>query len=215
VSFRILPRVLGAARRALGAAEAAAATALRSVTDNPVYIPPDDRRPLGEVFSTGGYHNASATPAMDALAAQLADLCQLAERHADHLFQHPSTAPLLSAEEWSIKPVHMAQNWWAEEARSRAGTTLLSLGGFGQNDIAGLPFLAWHRATEVGRCLDGALASLAAICSQGFHAAGRSAGPALDPLLARVREAFPPLAAARDVRGDFQALLEAFAARAS
>ena len=58
-----------------------------------------------------------------------ADLCQLAERHTDQLFQHPATAPLLSADEWTIKPVHMAQNWWAEEARSLAQPTLLSLGG--------------------------------------------------------------------------------------
>src|SRR5262249_56627349 len=63
VSFRILGRVLGQARRARSEAEDAAATALRSVTDNPVYIPPDDSRPEGAVFSTGGApHSPPAAP---------------------------------------------------------------------------------------------------------------------------------------------------------
>ena len=117
VSFRILPRVLGAARRALAAAERAASISLQSVTDNPVYIPPDAERPLGTVFSTGGYHNSQSPAAMDSIAAAWADLCQLAERHTDQLFQHPATAPLLSADEWTVKSLHHAQNWWAEEAR--------------------------------------------------------------------------------------------------
>ena len=136
---------------------------------------------------------------MDGLAVAWADLCQLAERHADHLFQHPATAPLLSAEEWTIKPVHMAQNWWAEEARSLAQPTLLSLGGFGQNDIAGLPFLAWRKAVAVGRCLDGALAALAGICSQALFTAERGPGPPLEALVEDVRAILEPVSVPRDV----------------
>ncbi len=92
VSFRILPRVLGAVRRAQAAAEEAAAISLRSVTDNPVYVPPTDRPPLGAVFSTGGYHDARAPAALDGLAFAWTDLCQLAARATDRLFQHPGTA---------------------------------------------------------------------------------------------------------------------------
>ena len=40
VSFRIMPRLLGEARRAVAEAERAAAAALRSVSVNPVYFPP-------------------------------------------------------------------------------------------------------------------------------------------------------------------------------
>src|SRR5689334_9165271 len=58
VSLRILPRVLGAARSAQAAAEHAASVSLSAVTDNPVYLPPDQQRPLGTVYSNGGYHNA-------------------------------------------------------------------------------------------------------------------------------------------------------------
>ena len=56
----------------------AAEVSLRSVSDNPVYIPPDAERPLGTVLSTGGYHNAQAPAAIDTAATALADLCQLA-----------------------------------------------------------------------------------------------------------------------------------------
>jgi histidine ammonia-lyase len=45
VSLRILPRVLGGARRAQAEAERAAAVSLCSVTDNPVFLPPSDRHP--------------------------------------------------------------------------------------------------------------------------------------------------------------------------
>src|SRR5262249_16385388 len=46
VSFRIAPRLAGEARRAVAQAEQAAATALRSVSVNPVYFLPDARHPL-------------------------------------------------------------------------------------------------------------------------------------------------------------------------
>ena len=210
VSFRILPRILGAARRAQATAEHAAAVSLRSVTDNPVYIPPDADRPLGAVFSTGGYHNAHAPAAMDTVAAVWADLCQLAERHTDQLFQHPATVRLLSSDEWTVKPLHHAQNWWAEEARSLAQPTLLSLGGFGQNDVPSLSFLAWRKATAVGRCVDGALAALAGVASQALYAAGRGAAPRMEGFVNEVRAAFPPVTSVHRVGGDCQALMDHF-----
>jgi histidine ammonia-lyase len=46
VSLRILPRVLGGARRAQAEAERAARVSLSSVTDNPVYLPPTPQRPM-------------------------------------------------------------------------------------------------------------------------------------------------------------------------
>ncbi len=214
VSFRILPRVLGAALRAQATAEHAASVSLQSVTDNPVYLPPDAERPLGAVLSNGGYHNAQAPAAMDCVASAWADLCQLAERHTEQLFQHPATARLLSADEWTVKPLHQAQSWWAEEARALAQPTLLSLAGFGQNDVAAPSFLAWRKVTAIGKCLDGALAGLAAVASQALHVAGRGAGAGLDGLLAEVRAQLPPVTDVRAVGRDCQALMDAFTARA-
>jgi len=81
VSYGILP-VLGQARRDQAAAErAAAGVSPRSVTDNPVYVPPDGERPLGTVFVTGGFTTPGAQAALDGLAFAWADLCQLAQPH--------------------------------------------------------------------------------------------------------------------------------------
>lgn len=213
VSFRILPRVLGRLRRAQAEAEDAATVALRAVTDNPVYIPPDDDRPLGAVISTGGYHNARAPAAMDGLAIAWADLCQLAQRLTDQLLQHPATAPFLARDEWTMKPLHMVQTGWAEEARAHAGATLLSLGGFGQNDVPAMGFLAWRRADATGRCLDAALAVLAALGAQALHGAQRSAPPALAALVDEVRDVFPPVDGVRPLGPDADALAAAFGRR--
>jgi histidine ammonia-lyase len=210
VSFRILPRVLGQARRALAESEAAAAVALRSVTDNPVYIAPDADRPLGAVLSNGGYHNARASAAVDGLGIAWADLCQIAQRLTDKLLQLPSTVQLLARDEWTMKPLHMVQTGWAEEARAQAGATLLSLGGFGQNDVPSMSFLAWRRADAAGRCLDAALAVLAALGTQALHGGARPAPPALATLVDEVREVFPTVDGVRPLGPDAAALAAVF-----
>jgi histidine ammonia-lyase len=214
VSVRILPRVLGTARYEQAQAEEAARIALSSVTDNPVYLPPTEERPLGAVYSTGGYHNARAAPLIDALAFACTDLCQLAERLTDHLFQHPDVGPLLSRDEWTIKPLHMAVNGWAEEARATAQPTLVSLGGFGQNDVPALSFLAWQKFTSIARCLDGALAGLAVVASQALHAADRLPPEPLRNLIAQVRAAVAPVDTPRALGADCQSLTDIFTARA-
>jgi histidine ammonia-lyase len=213
VSFRILPRVLGHARRTQDEAERAAGVSLRAVTDNPVFVPPDVHPPLGAVISTGGYHDPRATAAIDGVGTVWADLCQLAERVTDKLLQHPATAPLLARDEWTMKPFHMVQTGWAEEARALAGSTLLSLGGFGQNDVPSMGFLAWRRADATGRCLDAALAVVAALGAQALHAAGQAPPPALAALVDEIREAFPPVDAVRALGPDGDALTAAFGRR--
>src|SRR5207249_951147 len=115
VSYRILPRVLGEAHRALAAAEQAAEISLRSVTDNPVYIPPDAEHPLGRVWSTGGYHNGQAYPALDRLAATWANLCQLAERHGERLIHE--------ADLYHLGGLLMVQIGHGERARAAAQAT--------------------------------------------------------------------------------------------
>jgi histidine ammonia-lyase len=210
VSFRILPRVLGQARRAQAEAERAAEVSLRSVTDNPVYVLPDDERPLGTVLSNGGYHNARAPAAIDAVGVVWADLCQVAQRLTDKLLQHPTTAALLARDEWTMKPLHMVATGWAEEARAHAGATLLSLGGFGQNDVPSMGFLAWRRADATGRCLDAALAIVAALGAQALHAAGQEPPPALAALVDDVRATFPPVDTVRPLGPDADALAGAF-----
>jgi histidine ammonia-lyase len=213
VSIRILPRVLGALRRTQAAAELAATVSLSSVTDNPVFLPPAEDRPVGAVYSNGGYHDARATQAIDGLAVAHADLCQLAQRLTDHLFQSPVTAPLIGYDEWSVKPLHMVANGWAEEARAIAAPTLMSLGGFGQNDVPVLNFIAWRKASAIGKCLDAALAVLAALASQALHVAAHEPPPNLRPLVEEVRAAFPPVTEPRALGEDGQRLADAFTRR--
>ena len=211
VSVRILPRALGAPRRSRAAAERAARTSLSAVTDNPVYLPPDRDRPLGAAYPNGGYHNAQAAPAIDAVAFVQADLCQLAERLTDHLFQNPVTARLVAYDEWSVKPLHMVQNGWAEEARALATPTLLSLGGFGQNDVPALNFLAWRKATAIGHCLDASLAVLAALASQALFVGAHDPPPNLRALTSEIRDTFPPVDRPRPLGDDCRKLTDAFA----
>ena len=171
VSYRVLPRVLGRVREVQAHAERTAGSSLASVTDNPVFLPPGEGRPLGALVSNGGYHNDRAHPALDGLAHAWADLAQLAQRHVDKLFQHPVSAPLLAGE-WRAKSLHMVAAGYAEEARTLAQTTVLGLGGFGQNDLPSPAFLAWGKADAVGTCLERVLAVLAALASQALHVAG-------------------------------------------
>lgn len=191
VSHRILARVLGRQRRAAAEAEQAAAVSLASVTDNPVYIPPDETRPLGTVFSTGGFHNTRGPAAIDGLAFAWADLCQLAERHTDQLFLHPATAPLLSAHEFGFKPMHMVMSGWAEEARSLAQPTIMSLGAFGQNDVPSQSFPAWRKAMLIGACLDASLAIVAVLATHALTAAGSPVPPELSSLAREVNAQIP------------------------
>jgi histidine ammonia-lyase len=211
VSYRILPRVLGHARRAVAGAERAAGISLRSVTDNPVYIPPDERRPHGAVISTGGYHNGQAYPALDALAFAWADLCQLAERHTEQLLQDSSA---LGEGDRFMRGLSMVQVGWAEEARTSAQPTFLPLGGFGQNDTASPTFLAANKERHVGSCLDAALAVLALVASQALHVKERGAPPALDELLTGVRERCPPLEDWRPLGAECGRVAAAFGERA-
>ena len=185
------------------------------MTDNPVFLAESERHSGGEVYSTGGYHNAQAAPTIDALAFAHADLCQLAQRLTDHLFHHPETVLLVGGNEWSVKPLHMAVNGWAEEARSTAQPTLLSLGSFGQNDVPELAFLAWRKAAAVARCLDGALTGLAVIASQALYKQNREAPEMLRPLVDEVRSVVPPVGEVRALGRECQQLFERLTATAT
>lgn len=206
VSYRIVPRVLGHAHRAVSAAERAANLSLASASDNPVYIPPDEEHPLGRCISTGGYHNAMAAPALDDLAAIWADICLLCDRHGSKLLngavshlpdmlmvgRHPSD----SDGHGSLGYVPMATTGYLEQAKLAAQRTFIpgtESAGSGQDDVAATAFLAWAKEERAGRCLDACLASLAMIASQALHVTGRQAPAALHDFVSEVRGVVPPV----------------------
>ena len=208
VAFRILPRVLGQVERAIHAAADVAAVSLRSVSDNPVYLPPSDGFPDGRVLSTGGYHNAAAPAALHQLAVCWADLCQLAERHVERLVFAPTRD--LSDSEEVFRLLMMVAVGYSEEARAAAQTVVLPRGGPGQNDVTSSSFLAASQERSAGNSLSAVLAVLAAAacrrlgertphsrlaavhedCRPAVAALGngRAVGPELEGLAGRFRE---------------------------
>lgn len=215
VSYRILPRVIGQLRRAVAQAEEIAESSLQSVTDNPVYLPPDERHPLGRVCSNGGFHNARAYPALDNLAAACADMCALAERHTTKLLdgRYSLLPDQLRDGDGHIGILGFVQVGYAEEARRHAQRTFLpgsEAGGFGQNDVAPLTGLAWRAQEEAGRCLDAAMTMLAVVASQALHVTKRAAPERLLDLLATIRSEFPPVTDARVLSGELAALMARF-----
>jgi len=135
VSFRVLPRVLAQFRRSTEAAENAATTSLRAITDNPVFLAAQGEK-KGRVFSTGGYHNAMAYPTMDNIAAAMADLCLLADRHTSKLLdgRYSLLPDQLQQGEGYLGCLGMVQVGYAEEARRAAQRNFLpgsEGGGFG------------------------------------------------------------------------------------
>jgi histidine ammonia-lyase len=200
VSYRILPRVLGQAHRAVAAMEDAARVSLRSVTDNPVYILPDERHPLGRAISTGGYHNGMVYPAMSALAAAWADLVFLVERHVTAMHVGATAGhlpPLLERPGGGGGRTNLlgwAAGSFVEDARTAASATLLPPGhADAQNDVAAPTFAAHRKVQTAATCLDSSLALLAASSSQALWATDRTPAPPLKPLVDKVRSRFAPV----------------------
>jgi histidine ammonia-lyase len=202
VSYRILPRVLGQARRAVAAAVEAAEISLPAVSDNPTYLPPDAGHPDGRVYSNGGYHNGKAYPALDDLAAVCADLAAIADRHVSKLLdgRYSLLPDQLLVGDGYIGTLGFVTVGYVEQAKRAAQRTFLpgsEDGGFGQNDVAPPTFLAWRGQEEAGECLEACLAVLAAVASQAFYVTERAAPPALIDLMAGVRAEFPPVTESR------------------
>jgi histidine ammonia-lyase len=191
VSYRILPRVLGQAHRALAEAERAATVSLSEVSDNPIFVPPNENFPAGRILSNGSYHNARAPAALDGLAGAWADLCQLAERHTHRLRVDPRALGGSDVKPSPVTYLQMVQVAYTEEARSYAQRTALPAGGFDQDDVVSTGFLAWSKEERAAGCLEAVLATLAATASEALHVSGRPAPPELAALLAEVREHVP------------------------
>lgn len=222
VSWRVLPRVLGQARRALAQAEEAARISLAAVSDNPVFLPPDDEDPKGKVVSTGAYHNGKAAAAMDALASSWADLAILADRQTTKLLDGdvsrlPTNLVSGGQEQWPRKGyigcLAMTAAAWSEAARRAVRPSLILAsegGGFGQNDVAPCTFFAYRQEREAARAVEGTLACLATIASQAFHITTREAPPALAAFMNEVRAVVPPLEERRVLGGEMDALAAHF-----
>ena len=221
VSYRIIPRVLGQAYRCVEALEHAAQVSLRSASANPVFIPPRSDGSPGRVFSTGGYHNGIAYPAISAMSAAWADLLFVAERHVTALHFGGSSRhlpPMLERPGGRGGRTNLL-GWVAgsflEDARHAASITLLPAGlADVQNDVAVPTFAAYRKYTSASRCLDAGVALLAASASQALWATDREPSPPLRPLLDLIRTIVAPvdLSHGREISEELAHLAEELAA---
>jgi len=197
VSIRIMPRILGEAHRAMYAAETIARQSLAAVSDNPVVFPAGERIGPDEVVSTGGYHNAQAPAAMDALTASMANLAVIAARVAAKLQDGPVSLlpPFLGYPDSDyLGCLAMAMVGYEEEMRMLAQPTLLpgsESGGFAQDDVASPVFLAWSKQEKAGELLELTLASLAAVAMRAFDVTGRPVPELLRSRGSEIRQHFP------------------------
>jgi len=206
VSYRILPRVLGNGRRVLAAAREAVAIALPAVSDNPVFLFPQGPDDLGDVVSTGGFHDGAAPACIDALTFALADLAQLAQHQLQRLQTSPHALP--GQDSLALGTLQMVAAGYAEEARAAAVPSLLPLPGFGQNDAPAPSFHAWNRFDRVRHFVTGSLTCLAAMAGHSFAVTGRPAPPALAALLERVLDICPPIVQRRSLGPELARLAE-------
>lgn len=198
VSIRIMPRVLGEARRAAVAAEEIARHSLMAVTDNPVVIPKGEQRGADPVISTGGFHNIQAAAAMDALTAAYANLAVLAGRIAAKL-QDGSVSllpPFLGLDDGLayLGCLPMAIVGYEEEMRMLAQPSLLpgsESGGFGQDDVASPVFLAWTKVDRAGALLEQVLATMAPVAMRALTVTNHAVPENLVELANKVSELYP------------------------
>jgi histidine ammonia-lyase len=207
VSYRILPRVLGQARRAVAHLEEAALTSLSSAAHNPVFIPPDGDNPNGRLISTGGYHNAMASPALSALTAAWADLALVAERHVTGLHtpsvsELPNLLALPGAPGSQTNLFGWAAGSYVEGARAAATPSLIPASvNDARDDVSAPTFLAYAKERRGAECLDGALSILSLVASQALFVAGRHPAPPLRSFLDGVRSVFRPVDSPRKELG--------------
>ncbi len=202
VSFRVLPRVLGALLRALAGAREAAEVGLSAVSDNPVFVFEDG----DDVISNGGFHNGSAPGCIDRLTAAMADLAQLAQHQVQRVQTDPQALPGLDS--LALGTMQMVAAGYAEEARAAVVPSLLPLPGFGQNDAPAPSFHAWNRMERVRGFVIGSLTCLAVLAAQALARPERRAPPALAQLLATVLDACPPVDQRRSLGPDLGRLAE-------
>ncbi len=215
VSFRIIPRMLGVALRSQHMAEKASTTMLRAVSHNPVYVPPAEGRPDGDIWSTGGYHPAQAIQAMDGLAYAWANLCQLCCHQSVRLATDDYGLQAKNATGWDVSRSSggMASAAWAYEMAQLAQPTLLPLTGSGQTDAGSMSFAAWRKATEIGRGLDALLAGVSVTASEIYDLTGRPVPAPLHDYLDFVRGYRAPNGSPQTIGKDVGSLANAITAR--
>ena len=210
VSYRILPRVLGQALRAIDELESSAEAALAGLSSNPVFLRPGPGGPAGRTLSNGGFHDALIAQALDGVSAAWVDLAELAHRHVVKLHKgaisHLPDRLLPEGVHYrtgrSTSYIEFVPNDFIDEMRRLAEPALLSPGEPGaseQDDVSAPGFIACRNEARVALLFDRVLAVLAAGASQALHVTGRKPAPPLRKTLTWLRKDFPPVTERREL----------------
>ena len=220
VSYRIVPRVLGQAHRALatiergrhrvaplGLGQPGLRAAGRCLPAGPLpqhrrlsqcHGGTGARRPLG--------HLGGSLPALRPARVQAAERQGVASARSVHGGGGiRATATVTAASAISRWPSRAILN------RPRCGAQRTFIpgtdsAGSGQDDVATTAVLAFTKEQNAGRCLDAALAMLAVIASQALFVTEREAPPALRSFLGEIRGIVPPVTGDRVLGPDLAAL---------
>ena len=186
-SFRIIPRILGQAHRAVSQAQEVSTYALSAITDNPVIV-------NHQAISNGGFHDAHASAAMDALTSSAANLCILAGRISARITELPT---MMKSESGDKLPplgfLPMAITGYEEEVRRLAVQSLIPIGGasgFGSNDTASPVISAWSKQERASVLLEATLAALLPIILQLLDSKGQTPPAKLTNIASMVRVPF-------------------------
>ncbi len=224
VSYRIVPRVLGQAYRAVAALEQSAQAAFQGMVSNPVFLPPGKGGARGKTLSTGGFHDALIAQALDTVAATWVDVASLAHRHIVKLHKgEVSRLPdrLLpdGVGYWtgrSTSYIEFVPNDMIDEMRRLAQPALLSPGEPGasfQDDVSAPGFIACRNEARVSLLFDRILAVLAASASQALHVTKRKPAAPLANSVTWIRKRFPPVTKRREQGRDAGRLARAIGQR--
>lgn len=209
VSWRIIPRVLGATYRAVDTLCSVAQLSLSSNTDNPVFI--GGSNAVGEglrVLPTGGFHNAQACPALDGSARAWADLATLTGRFLAVLGRD-----MLSFErELSLYGLTGFHAYFAREARQAAApTVILAEDTFSSQSDVMLPTpYAYKKETGSVGALVACLAATAAAASQTLWYHEVQLTGELGELLEEIRECSVPGDVLRSQGDEMMLLMDVF-----
>lgn len=200
LSLRCIPQVLGAARDALGVAEATLVIEINAANDNPLFGVAD-----GLVTSnSGNFHGQAAAQALDYLANGLTSLAVISERRAARLVDphhngglpafliHPDAAP---GENSGFMIAQYTAASLVAELRMRSVPASIQSVPTCANTEDHVPMapLAATRAAFAVETARQIIAIEALLAAQAIDLRGLTPAPALRPLYAAIRAAVPTM----------------------
>ena len=214
-SLRCMPQVHGAVRDALDYAGRTHLVEMNSATDNPMVF-----AETGEILSGGNFHGQPVALACDVVAIAAAQLGSISERRTERLVNPAlSGLPAFLAREGGLHSglmmAHVTAAALVSETKTLAhpaSVDSIPTSANKEDHVSMGPTAAWKAARAVANLSRVLAVELLAACEAvEFHRPGRSS-PALEAVIALVRERVPTHGQDRVLGPEIEALAETLAA---